>query len=183
MDRGKLCGYKEIEVLDEQEHRRQLATLADNGRTVVGRSSTGIGYIPADGDWCDKSNLKPADVEGREIKPVESSYSAPTRLFDTAMVDVYLDDDIHLVYQLQSDDHLTELMGGLQRSTIFTFPYSYRRGLEANVGLMLMADDEHIFLAVGNLTKTDFIGLQQLAAAIDEEEEVDETDFMSFDML
>jgi len=101
------------------------------------------------------------------------------------MVDVYLDDDIHLVYQLQSDDHLTELMGGLQRSTIFTFPYSYRRGLEADVGLMLMADDEHIhiFLAVGNLTKTDFIGLQQLAAAIDEEEEVDETDFMSFDML
>jgi len=50
VDRGKLCGYKEIEVLDEQEHRRQLATLADNGRTVVGRSSTGIGYIPADGD-------------------------------------------------------------------------------------------------------------------------------------
>ena len=42
---------------------------------------------------------------------MESSYSAPTRLFDTAMVDVYLDDDIHLVYQLQSDDHLTELMG------------------------------------------------------------------------
>ena len=178
-----MYGYKELEVLDERDHRCELATLADDGRTVVGRGGTGIGYISADGEWCDKSTLQPVDVEGNEITPVDSSYSAPTKLFDSATVDEYLEHDIRLVYQLQSEDDLTELIGELKCGTIFTFPYSYRGGLEADVGFILMADDENIFLAVGNLTKTDFIGLQQLAAAIDEEEEADETDFMSFDML
>ena len=39
------------------------------------------------------------------------------------------------------------------------------------------------FLAVGDPTKVEFIGLQQTAAAYDEDDEADETDLMDFDMI
>ena len=55
IDRSKLYGFKEVEVLDEDGNQCELATLADDGRTVVGRGGTGMGYIDADGRWCDKS--------------------------------------------------------------------------------------------------------------------------------
>ena len=182
VDRSKLYGYKEVEVLDELKHVCQLATLAEDGRTIVGQGGTGIGYVSADGEWCDKAALTPVDVEGQEITPVESSFNAPTKLFDTATVDEYLEHNIRLAYQLQSEDDLSDLMTELKRGTIFTFPFSYRGGIEADAGFLLLADDQSVFLAVGNPTKTEFIGLQQWAAAT-EEEEADETDLMSFDML
>src|SRR4051794_202632 len=58
VDRSKLYGYKEMEVLAEDGQRCELATLADDGCTVVGRGGTGIGQLSADGLWCDKQTLK-----------------------------------------------------------------------------------------------------------------------------
>ena len=37
IDRSVLYGFKELEVLDEQGGRCELATLADDGKTLVGR--------------------------------------------------------------------------------------------------------------------------------------------------
>ena len=36
-----------------------MATLADDGRTLIERGGTGIGYLSVDGDWCDKTDLMP----------------------------------------------------------------------------------------------------------------------------
>ena len=154
-----------------------------HGRTIVGRGGTGIGYVSADGQWCDKTALKPVDVEGQEIEPVASSYSAPIKLFETATCDEYLSHNIRLVYQLQTDDDTSDLMRELQRGTIFTFPYSYRGGLEADAAFLLLGDDGNMFLAVGNPTKVEFIGLQQTAAIVEEDGDTEETDLMDFDMI
>ena len=183
VDPSKLYGYKEVEVLDDEDHRCELATLADDGRTIVGRGGTGIGYVSADGLWCDKSALKPVNVEGEEIEPVPSSYSAPIKLFETVTCDEYLQHNIRLVYQLQTDDDSSDLMQELKRGTIFTFPYSYRGGLEADSAFVLLGDDGNIFLAVGNPTKVEFIGLQQTAAVVEEDSEAEEMDLMDFDMI
>lgn len=184
VDRSKLYGYKEIEVLDERGRRCELATLASDGRTVVGSGGTGLGQVSAEGLWCDKSELKPVDLEGREIQPVASSFSAPVKLFDTATLDDYLSHNIHAIYQLQTDVDASDLMSELKRGTIFAFPYSYRGGLEADAGFVLLNENGNIFLAVGRPTKVEFIGLQQTAAAVAEEDsETDETDLMDFDMI
>lgn len=184
IDRSKLYGYKEIEVLDEDGNRCELATLADDGRTVVGRGGTGLGCVDADGLWSDKSKLKPVDVEGNEIHPVASSFSAPIKLFETVGVDEYLGHNIRAVYQLETEDEIGSLASELEKGTIFSFPYSYRGGLDADAGFLLMGSDGNTFLAVGNPTKVEFIGLQQTAAMMDdEEEEADEMDLMDFDMI
>ena len=80
VDRSKLYGFKEIEALDEADEKCDLATLAGDGCTLIGRGGTGLGWLDADGSWCDKSQLTPIDKDGREIEPVPSSFGAPREL-------------------------------------------------------------------------------------------------------
>jgi hypothetical protein len=183
IERSKLYGYKELEVLDERGRQCELATLGDDGHTVVGRGGTGLGYLSADGEWREKSQLQAVDLEGKPIQPVPSSFAAPIKLFDTVNADQYLAHNVRLVYQLDTDDDTSELLSELRRGTIFAFPYSYRGGLESDAGFLLLGDDGNIFLAVGNPTRAEFLGLQQPVAWTDEEDATDETDLMDFDMI
>ena len=182
IDRSKLYGYKEVEVLDEDGNSCELATLADDGHTVVGRGGTGLGYVDVEGCWSDKSQLKPVDLDGNEIKPVASSFNAPIKLFETVTPDEYLRHNIRLVYQLETEDENGSLVEELRRGTIFSFPFSYRGGLQADAGFLLAGEDGNMFLAVGELTAVEFVGLQQLATVV-EEDDADETDLMDFDMI
>jgi hypothetical protein len=47
---------------------------------------------------------------------------------------------------------------------------------------LLQAEDGGVFLAVGNPTRLEFVGLAQVAA-IEEESEADDADLMDFDMI
>jgi hypothetical protein len=183
VDRSKLYGYKEMAVLTEDGQSCELATLADDGATVVGRGGTGIGQLSVDGLWCEKHALKPVDPNGNEIKPVPSSFNAPIRLFETVSVSDYLRHNTRLVYHLTSEDDIGDLLAELKKGTIFSFPYSYRGGLAADAGFLLAGEEDKIFLLVGNPTRTEFVGLQQVAAADEVEEDEDETDSMDFDMI
>lgn len=185
VDRSKLYGFKEMEVLADNGEVCDLATLADDGKTVVGRGGTGIGYLSADGEWCDKSELIPVDLEGKEITPIASSFNAPIKLFQTATCEELLNHNIRIVYQLQAEDAvIDDLQEELQRGTIFAFPYSYRGGLEADAGFLLRGDDGNIFFLVGNPTNIEMIGLQQSPEIADENAaDDDETDLMDFGMI
>ncbi len=142
VDRSKLYGYKETEVLAEDGQRCELATLADDGCTVVGRGGTGIGQVSVDGRWCDKQELKPIDVEGNPLTPVASSFNAPIRLLETASVADYLSHNIRLVYHLLPDGDVADLVTVMQQGTLFSFPYSYRGGLVADAGFLLLGEDD-----------------------------------------
>lgn len=183
VDRSKLYGYKEVEVLNEDGKVCELATLADDGRTLVGRGGTGIGSLSAALEWCDKAKLKPVDLEGNEITPVGSSFAAPIPLGQQASVEDYLEHKVRLVYHLTTEADVAQLSDELNRGTIFSFPYSYRGGLQADAGFLLAGPDGDIFLAVGNRTEMQFLGLQQAAPLAEEESDEDETDLMDFDMI
>src|SRR5690606_33312048 len=141
VDRSKLYGYKEVEALDDHGRKCELATLVGDGRTVVGRGGSGIAQLTADGAWCNKSQLKPVNVEDQEIAPVPSSFSAPIKLFDVATVEEYLRHTIRSAYQMTCEEDVADLRAELERGVIFKFPYSYRGGLEADAGFLLMAED------------------------------------------
>jgi hypothetical protein len=183
VDRSKLYGYKEVEVLDEKGRRCELATIADDGRTVVGKGGTGFGYVSASGEWCEKVDLTPVDPEGNVIQPVPSSYAAATKLFETVTADEFLRHNIRLVYALDCESDVSELAAELKKGTIFSFPYSYRGGLEADAAFLLLGNDGNIFLAVGNPTDVEFVGLQQPVSMSESDEVVEEADLMDFDMI
>jgi len=183
IDRSKLYGYKELEVLDQQGRRCELATLAGDGHTVVGRGGAALATLDADGRWCDKSQLKPVDLDGKEICPVASSYSSAIDCLAPCSVDEYLQHNIRLVYQLEAEGDVASLADELRQGTIFKFPYSYRGGIEADAGFLLAGEDGNVFFAVGNPTKVEYIGLAQVAVAEDENPETEEMDLMDFDMI
>ncbi len=185
VDRSKLYGFKELVVQDENDQSCELATLAEDGKTLVGKGGTGIGQMTADGKWTDKTQLKPIDLEGNEITPVPSSFAAPIELTQETTMDDYLDHNIRLIYRLNVDSESAteeELISKLSDGAIFKFPYSYRGGLEADVGFILFNEDQEIFFVVGESTIVDFVGLQQVATPVSDED-TEETDLMDFSMM
>jgi hypothetical protein len=179
VDRTKLYGFIDVEALDGKGRKCTLATLADDGRTIIGAGGSAFGSLSPDGEWLEKTALKPVDPEGKPIAPVPSTYGAPVPLAKTATIDEYLSHNIKGVYVLRAEGDLAKLETELRKGTIYTFPYSFRGGLEADVGFLLAAPDGSLFLAVGQPTKIHFVGLEQQATvdeseiAVEGEEEVD----------
>ena len=180
----RLYGYKELEVVDEHGVKCELATLAENGRTVIGKGGTAMTYLTVDRLWCERMELRPVNLEGEVIEPVASSFAAPIKLGDTISIQDYLNHNIRLLYCLVPDSVPLKLLSKLQQGTIFCFEYSYRGGLEADTGFLLTNESGQIFFAVGDKSKVDFIGLQQSAAVASAESEgTDEDGLMDFDMI
>ena len=186
VDRARLYGYKSLEVLNDNDQKCEMVTLVDDGKTLIGKGGSGLGYITADGRWSGKSELKAVDMEGAEIVPVPSSFKAPIALEKEVPVDEYLDHNIHLLYRLESTEDLPkDLVDRLNAGAIFGFEYSYRGGLEPDAGFLLNNADGEVFFVVGDKTSVDFIGFQQVApgsSAADGDGD-DEDDLMDFDMI
>lgn len=184
VDRSKLYGYKELEVEDDRGKHCELATLSGDGQTVIGRGGTASAYLSIDGLWCDRSELKPVDLEGREMEPVASSFSQPPELLERASIEEYFQHNIRIVYMMTALDDADPLLAELQEGVIYTFPFSYRGGLVADRGFLLMAADGNVFMTIGTRVEPQFVGLQQIA--VPEEDEVegaDDQDAMDFDMI
>ena len=186
VDRSRLYGFKEMLVLDEEGDACELATLGDDGRKVVGRGGTGVGYLTADGNWCDRDSLRPVNLEGETITPVKSSFGAPIDLSERVTMDQFLDHSIRLIYRLEPRDAglPDSLLGELQSGVIFRFDYSYRGGLEADAGFLISNEAGETFLLVGTGTEVHFVGLQQPASVrVSEDDPTADPDPMDFGMM
>lgn len=185
VDRSRLYGYVDVKALDEQGRPCELCTLAGDGHTIVARGGTAVAYLSPDGLWRAKADLKAVDMHGQEITPVASSFNAPVPLATTATVDEYLSHNIRSVYLLSCEQGLGALAEELGRGTIYTFPFSYRGGLEADTAFLLAGAGGGIFLALGRPTDIQFVGLEQAGAVAAEEEgaEEEEEESMDFGMM
>jgi hypothetical protein len=186
VDRARLYGFKESEVLDDQGQRCELATLAQDGQTVIGRGGSAFGTLTVDGTWIEKTQLKPVDPAGQTIQPVPSSFAAPVPLVEQVSPEDYLDCAVRAVYVMETTDDIGPLADELKQGTIYRFPYSYRGGLEPDQGFLLANVEGKVFCAVGKPAKVEFLGLAQAAPAVEDEETEgaeDEADAMDFSMM
>lgn len=186
VDRSKLYGYVETEVLDETGKRCELATLIGDGHSVVGKGGTALAYLSQDGLWRKKADLKPIDVHSQPIAPVKSTFDATVVLDATASVDEYLSHNVMSVYQLalEGDGDATELLAELKAGTIFRFPFSFRGGLEASAGFLLLGADGNLFLCVGTATALEFLGPTATAAVVQDADTADEEeDALDFSLV
>ena len=171
VERSKLYGYVETEVVDDAGKPCELATLIADGHSIVGKGGTALAYFTPEGLWRKKSDLKAVDIHGATIVPVKSTFDAPVPLGETATVDEYLAHNIHLIYLLTPDEAETPLADELKAGAIFKFPFSYRGGLEASAGFMLLGSDGNIFLCVGTATAAEFVDLKSTAAVVPDADE------------
>lgn len=183
VERSDLYGFIEVETLDEQGRKCTLATLADDGRTIIGASGSAIAMLSPDGQWLDRKALTPVDNQGQAMTPVASSYAAPVPLHKTATIDEYLSHNIRSVYQVSAETDLGPLLDELKKGTIFHFPYSFRGGLEPDAAFLLLGSDGNPFLAIGSPTKLEMVGLQQTEGVGEGDEAESEDDDLDFSMM
>lgn len=185
VDRTKLYGYVETEVLDEKGQKCELCTLTSDGHSIVGKGGTALAYLTHDGLWRKKADLKPIDLQGNVITPVKSSFDATIKLDKKVTIDEYLSHNIHLIYQLTPDETNEALLDELKAGTIFSFPFSYRGGIEANAGFLLIGGDGNLFMCVGTPTAIEFVGLRATAAVVADVQEapVEEEEGLDFSLV
>jgi hypothetical protein len=185
ISRDKLYGYKETEALDDAGRRCELATLADDGHTLIGRGGVALGYLTADGEWRDKAQLKPVGPEGNELKPYPSSFNAPIELTERVSTDHYLEHDIRAVYHLSTAAEWGALKEELAAGALFAFPFSYRGSLTPDTAFLLANGAGEAFLAVGKKADLRFVDLKESADLLAEEGEEgeEEADLMDFEMM
>jgi hypothetical protein len=185
VERSKLYGYVDTEVVDQAGKRCELATLT-GGHSIVGKGGTALAYLSPNGLWRKKSELKPVDLQGKTITPVKSTFEAPVKLEKRATLDEYLSHNINSIYQLTADEENEALKKELASGAIFQFPFSYRGGLEASVGFILLGSDGHVFMCVGTPTAIEYAGLKATAAVVPEAETTtaaEEEDLMDFSSI
>jgi hypothetical protein len=186
VDRSKLYGYVDTETVDDTGKPCELGTLLGDGHSLVGKGGTGLAYVSQDGLWLTKSQLRPVDRDGQPITPVKSTFDAPVPLSDTATIDEYLSHNIHLVYMLSATDGLDEaFLAELKSGTIYQFPFSYRGGVTASAGFLLLGADGNPFLCVGTPTLVEYVGLKAAAPAVSDLEVADsaDDDAMDFNLV
>lgn len=184
VDRTRLYGSIDVEALDSKERKCQLATLADDGRTIVGVGGSSFATLSPDGLWLDKTQLKPVNNEGKPLTPVPSTYSAPVALTKKATIDEYLSHNIKGVYVLRGESDFSPLVEELKKGAIYSFPYSFRGGLEADVGFLIAGQDGTAFMTVGQPMRVHFVGLEQAAVLTEEDASAEgDDDAVDFDMM
>lgn len=183
VDRDKLYGEIEIEAFDEKGNEASLKVLAADGKTLIDKGGTGLNVVNEDGASISRSDLSAVDAEGDPIEPVASSFSQ-TNVLRSATTDDYLSQVVKSVYVLQPADgtDIDYLQSHLDGEQIYTFPFSYRGGLEYDSAYVIGADN-NAFMIVGKPAAIQYVRLNQAATLDAVEEEEVSADEIEFDLL
>jgi hypothetical protein len=183
LDREKLYGEVEVEAFDEKGNPASIKVLAADGKTLIDKGGTALTTVNEDGESISRSDLVAVDEEGNTIDPVPSSFGKPNVL-KRAGVEDYLSQIVKSVYTLEPADgtDLNAITDHLEDGEIFTFPFSYRGGLEYD-NAFLVGRDRNVFMVVGRSADLQFVRLgQAMPLDVIEEKEVSEDD-LDFGLL
>ena len=183
IDREKLYGSVEIEAFDEKGNEASLRVLAADGKTLIDKGGTALTTVNAKGSSIDRSSLVAVDENGDKIEPVPSSFNEPN-ILKKADVDDYLAQIVKSVYLLQppEDGDIDYLKDHLNSDQIYSFPFSYRGGLDYDQAYVIGADNE-AFMIVGKPAQLEFLKMNQAAALDSTEEQEISADDLDFDLL
>ena len=183
IDREKLYGKVEIEAFDEKGREASLRVLAADGKTLIDKGGTALATVTEKGDSIDRNDLVPVDTDGEKIGQVPSSFNQTNEL-RPATVEDYFMQVVKSVYIVgpHEDVDITELHDHLSSDRMFTFPFSWRGGIEYDNAFLIGAGGE-AFLVVGKQAEFQFIKLNQAAVLESTEEEEISADDLDFDLL
>jgi hypothetical protein len=183
IDRDKLYGSIEVEAFDEKGRDAELRVLAADGKTLIDKGGTSLATVNEKGTSVDRTTLSAVDSDGDTIEPVPSSFAAPNVL-KKADIEDYLSQMYKSVYLIQpaEDQDIKYLLDHLDGDQIFTFPFSWRGGLEYDTAFVLGSDGD-AFMVVGKPAEFEFLKLNQSVALDSVEEQEISADDIDFDLL
>lgn len=183
IDRDKLYGRVEIEAFDEKGREASLRVLAADGKTLLDKGGTALATVTDKGDSVDRNDLIPITTDGEKIEQVPSSFNQ-TNILKPATVEDYFTHVVKSVYLVgpHEDADITELYDHLSTDRMFTFPFSWRGGIEYDDAFVIGADSE-AFIVVGKQAEFEFVKLNQAAVLESTEEEEISAEELDFDLM
>jgi hypothetical protein len=184
IDRDKLYGSIEIEAFDEKGREASLRVLAADGKTLIDKGGTALTTVNEKGTSVDRTSLKAVDADGDTIEPVPSSFNEPNVL-KKADIEDYLSQmykSVYLVQPAEEDGDIKYLLDHLDGDQIYTFPFSWRGGLEYDTAYVLGSGGD-AFMIVGKPAEFEFVRLNQAVALDSVEEQEISADDIDFDLL
>jgi hypothetical protein len=183
IDRDKLYGRIEIEAFDEKGREASLKILAADGKTLIDKGGTALATVTEKGDSVDRSELVPVSPDGEKIEQVPSSFTQINVLKDTSVEDYFLQ-IVKTAYLLRphEDADISPLVDQLSTERLYTFPFSYRGGIEYDNAFVIGADG-NAFMVVGKQAEFQFVKLNQAVTMDSTEEEDISADDLDFDLM
>lgn len=174
-----IYGDRKTEYRSEDGKLLLLISLTLDGEHLLPLGSMSQQYINDDGVYLSKSEILPADAEGKPVDLVESMFSTGVKLseFDTISLDDYFYYEIESSYILDTEDDISNLYSTseelLKKNKLLTFQYVYYPTAYPLTGILLPFDNK-ILVMVGEPSELVYIGpntdLTEIYEAMDEEE-------------
>jgi hypothetical protein len=184
LDRESLYGKVEIEAFDEKKRPAEIKVLAADGNTLIDKGGTALEMVTIQGDSIERADIRMVDREGRELETVKSSFGGPNNL-NRAEIDDYLSLIVKSVYMLETaeDSSMDLLCEHLGDGQIFSFPFSYRDGIDSDEAFIVGNADKDPFMIIGQQATLQYLKLNQTATLDSVEEDEISADDLSFDLL
>lgn len=183
VDRSDLYGDVEIEAFDEKGHPASIMVLAGDGNTLINKGGTALEMVNKAGDSIDRENIRAVEHDGEPFEEIKSSFGQTNKL-SPATVEDYLSLIVKSVYWLQptEDSTIDPLLEHLGDGQIFSFPFSYRDGIETDEAF-LIGGKKDAFMIVGDQATLQFVKFNQTAYLDSTEEQEISADDLDFDLL
>ncbi len=185
VDRSSLYGSVDVETRDPEGLRCEVATLAQDRRTLIPFGGIAHGYMNPAGRWLERGELVAVNEQGSRVNTVASSFDSPIDLEVKTGIDRFLDHAIRSSYLLAAAEPMpAPLQSALDGGTIFKFDFSYRGGANADPAFLLKGTEDTLWMHVGEAGDINFVGLAQ-AAVLESDPAGGEggADDLDFDML
>lgn len=189
LDRTRLYGSVRVITQDADEQKCNMATLCSDGKTLIPRGGTSLGYVNTEGEWIARDKLQPVTLSGDPVTEVASSFDAPVLLKDQIDAAEFLNHSVRLTYRMEVDEQMpASLTKILKSGGIFQFGFSYRGGIGYDPAFLLTDEEGVVWMLITTANDVQYLSLEQAGHCADDpvKDEVgneDEDDAIDFGML
>lgn len=178
LDRAKLYGYKERQIIDGEGQRCSPAYLTADGSALIPGGGLAMLYVNDAFATIDRSLLRTVDDKGVELPVQASTLGVEQDLEGPVPPQRILDHVTHTVYQLEPEQLGAKLGDALASGQIFTAAFSYRDDYQLQT-LFLVKGENAFFALIGSPSGFSFIRRDAVPAdgAADEDELSEDLDF------
>lgn len=181
LDRDKLYGRKERQIVDQDGRRCASAYLSSDGAALVPSGGLAMLYVDEGFATIERSTLRAVDDQGADVPLVPSTLGVEQELEGPVAPQRLLDHAIHTVYQLQAEALGPQLDADLTAGKIYCAPFNFRDDYQRQM-LFLVRNDTGIFALIGSPRGFAFV-TREVATTTPADETDDLADDLDFTMM
>ncbi len=183
LDRKKLYGWVDKEVLDGDGNKCVAASLDSTSMKIIPKGETALGILTEDGEWLSRTELTAVNSDGDPAQIVPSSFDASIDLLESVTVEEYLNYMIKNVYTFSGEGE-KEIADLIKGGPIYTFIFNYRADYEGTPAFLIESEGK-VYLTIGDKADFEFVAKDKVSNQVfdDESSDIEDDDDLDFGMM